>query len=439
VVKNASPLLGALLACLVVGCARPESPALELWAAGREGEVVAELIAGFEALHPDIPVHVQQLPFRGVHEKLLTAVVGESTPDVAQLGNTWIPEFAMIGSLDALDGAVSGSDVIDGADYFPGAWDTNRFDGSLYGVPWYVDTRVLFYRRDLLSQAGFDNPPTTWAEWRSMLLALRAGFDQRGERDRIPIVLPLFDPLTPIALGLQQGEPLLRDDDTFGNFRGAGFRRALDFYASLFADGLSPHALESQIGFLIDEFARGRVVFFVNGPWQIGEIERRFPPELAGSWATAPLPGHDGPSSSLALGSSLVVFAGSKKKAAAWQLIEYLSQPEVQRRFYELTGDLPPRRSTWADPKLAVRPQTAAFREQLERMQPTPPVPEWERIANEVTVITERAALGAMSVQAAVDELDARTDRILEKRRWMLKRRAKAEAPLGTRAEKEAP
>jgi multiple sugar transport system substrate-binding protein len=400
---------------------------------------VAELIRGFEAVHPEIHVHVQQLPFRGAHEKLLTAVVGESTPDVAQLGNTWIPEFAMIGTLDTLDAAVSGSDVVQDSDYFSGAWNTNRYEGRLYGVPWYVDTRVLFYRRDLLAEVGFETPPATWAEWFAIMAALKARFVQRAETDRIPIVLPLFDSAVPIALALQQGEPLLRDGNCYGNFRGEGFRRALEFYVSLFQSGFAPRALESQIGNILDEFARGRVVSFVDGPFLIGEIERRFPPEFAGKWATAPLPGQSGPSSSLAFGSSLVVFAGSKKKQAAWQLIEYLSRPEVQRRFYDLTGDLPPRRSTWADPALVTRPQTAAFREQVERMEPTPAVPEWERIASEVTVITERAALGAMSVDAALVELDARADRILEKRRWLLKHTAKVDAPRGAHAAEEAP
>ena len=125
------------------------------------------------------------------------------------------------------------------------------------------------------------------------------------------------------------------------------------------------------------------------------------------------------------------MFADSEKKAAAWQLIEYLSRPDVQRRFYELTGDLPPRRSTWTQPGFVPRHQTAAFQEQLERMVAMPPVPEWERIANEVVVVTERAARGVTSIEAAAAELDARADRILEKRRWLLERRASQDQPLG--------
>ncbi|HEY6723126.1 MAG TPA: extracellular solute-binding protein, partial [Polyangiaceae bacterium] len=133
-------------------------------------------------------------------------------------------------------------------------------------------------------------------------------------------------------------------------------------------------------------------------------------------------PGARGPGASLAGGSSLVVFEASEQKALAWQLIEYFSEPAVQRRFYELTGDLPPRRSSWRGAPLAGDDEAAAFRQQLEQVRPVPPVPEWERIASEVARVAERAARGLLGIEAAQRELDRRSDRILEKRRWVLAR-----------------
>ncbi len=85
------------------------------------------------------------------------------------------------------------------------------------------------------------------------------------------------------------------------------------------------------------------------------------------------------------------MFRASRFKAAAWQLIEYLSRPDVQRRFHELTGDLPPRRDSLARRALADDVYARAFRDQLERVKPAPKVPEWERIANEMRLVTERA------------------------------------------------
>ena len=76
--------------------------------------------------------------------------------------------------------------------------------------------------------------------------------------------------------------------------------------------------------------------------------------------------------------------------------------------------------SSWEGSALSGDVYAAAFKEQLERVEPTPKVPEWERIATELRVVAEQAAHGALTVDAAVSELDARADRILEKRRWIL-------------------
>jgi multiple sugar transport system substrate-binding protein len=411
-------LIAALTVAGGCGSAFPRETVLRFWAMGREGEVVTQLLPDFERSHPDIRVKVQQLPWTAAHEKLLTAFAGDTTPDVCQLGNTWIPELAALNALEPLDRYAAASPIVHAADYFPGIWDTNRIDGTLYGVPWYVDTRLLFYRRDVLARAGFSAPPRSWQEWKRMLAAVtNARADQHG------ILLPLneFEPL--LALGLQQDEPLLRDDGRWGNFSGAGFRRALGFYLEMFQRGWAPPLGTAAISNVWNEFGRGRFVFYISGPWNISEFQRRLPAEQQASWMTAPLPGPDGAGASIAGGSSLVVFRRSRHQAAAWRLIEFLSQPSVQRRFHALTGDLPPRRTTWSDPELARDVYARAFREQLERVKPAPKVPEWERIATEMRLIAERAVHGQLSLDQATQALDTRAAQILEKRRWLLARR----------------
>ncbi|MBA3527338.1 MAG: extracellular solute-binding protein, partial [Sphingomonas sp.] len=92
---------------------------------GREGEVVAELIPEFERLNPDIRVDLQQIPWSAAHEKLLTAFAGRVTPDVAQLGSSWVPELVALGALEPLDRAITGSKVVEPRDFFPGGWNGN--------------------------------------------------------------------------------------------------------------------------------------------------------------------------------------------------------------------------------------------------------------------------------------------------------------------------
>jgi multiple sugar transport system substrate-binding protein len=415
---SALALLVLAGATLLSSCAprQEQGVVLKFWAMGREGEVVTALIPEFERTHPGVRVEVQQLPWTAAHEKLLTAFAGDVMPDIFQLGNTWVPEFKAIGALQSLDAPVAASQLVTPSDYFPGIWDTNIVDGKLWGVPWYVDTRVMFYRRDMLARAGYAKPPQTWAEWMKAMNAIKRIVGP----DNYAILLPSdeFEPL--LALALQQDEPLLRDGGRYGNFRSAGFQRSLQLYADMYAQKLAPL---NRITNVYHEFGMGYVSFYISGPWNMGEFKRRLPAQQQGRWMTAILPGPSGPAASIAGGSSLVLAAASKHQREAWQLIEYLSRTETMARFHELTGDLPPRRSNWTLPRLANDAYANAFGQQLERVKPAPKVPEWEQIATEMRLVAERVTHNELTVAQAAAELDAKADHILEKRRWMLARK----------------
>ncbi len=416
-----------VLLCLVLlaACARPQQGiTLRFWAMGREAEVVGELVREFEAENPGIRVEVQNIPWTAAHEKLLTAYAADGLPDICQLGNTWIPEFATLGALTPLQPYVDASREVVPADYFPGIWDTNVVEGRLVGIPWYVDTRLLFYRKDLLRKAGYDHPPRDWAEWERMNQALK----QVLGPGRYPVLMPLNEFEPQLSLALQQDDPLLRDHDTRGNFASPGFRRALGFYANMFEQGWAPKMSETQISNVWDEFFRGFTVFYLSGPWNIREFRQRQPTSLEGEWGTAPLPGPHGPGGGIAGGTSLVVLQSSPHKQAAWKLIEFLSRPAVQQRFHALIGDLPPRRSVWRQASLHEDPLAAAFGQQLERVRPTPKVLELERIAQEMRIVSEQVVRGGLDQDAAVRRLDARVDEILAKRRWIIQQRATQEA-----------
>ena len=409
----------AALLVLLAGCAGSEEAdvtTIRFWAMGREGEVVEQLVPEFERRNPGIRVDVQQIPWTAAHEKMLTAFVGDATPDVAQLGNTWVPEFQALNALEPLDARAAASPSTPRADYFEGIWNTNVIDGQTYGLPWYVDTRVLFYRPDLMAAAGYPQPPRNWGEWLDAMRKMK----RRMGPNQYPILLPTNEWPQPVILGMQSGGTLLSDGGRYGDFSNPDFRFGFRFYVYLFEEGLAPRVSASEISNRYQEFERGNIGMVITGPWEIGEFGTRV---KDAPWATAPLPGPDGPGVSLAGGASLVLFRGSKHKDAAWKFIEYLSEPATQVRFYELTGDLPARRSAWQSPVLAENAHAAAFRDQLDRVVPLPKVPEAEQIVSKVFEQGERAARGQVTVDQALRALDAEVDRLLEKRRWMLERR----------------
>ncbi len=413
-------LAAGLLGTAACGGARDERTVIRFWAMGREGEVVQELVHDFERENPDVRVVVQQIPWTAAHEKLLTGFVGRSMPDLTQLGNTWVAEFAALGALEPLSARVAEAPDVSRTEFFPGIWDTNVIDGEAYGVPWYVDTRVLFYRSDVLARAGYDSIPDTWEGWRAAMEAVKR---EMGP-ERYAILLPLNEWHPAVILGLQNGSPLLADRATRGAFSQPAFAGAFDWLLDLYESGLAPPVANTEVANVYQEFARGTFSMYITGPWNLGEFERRLPAELQDAWATAPLPGPGGAAHgvSLAGGSSLVLYRGSRHKEEAWRLLRYLSRPEVQVRFYALTGDLPARVTAWDDPALAAAPRIAAFRKQLERVVPMPKVPEWEQIAARVQERTELAARRGATAAEALRRLDEDAARILEKRRWLLAR-----------------
>jgi len=414
-------LAAAIALLALAGCTagRRERTVVSFWGFGREGEVVRDLVPEFERTHPHIRVEVQQIPWTAAHEKLLTAFVGHSLPDAAQLGNTWIAELAALGALEPLDARLAASPGVVRADYFPGAWDGNVVDGTTWGVPWYVDTRLLFYRRDLVAATGARWPPHSWAEWRDAMVKLRA-----GAPDRYAILLPIDEWTQPIIFGLANGADLLSADGTRGHFRDPRFRRAMEFYIDMYRSRLAPPLDASGLANLYQQFAEGYFTMVITGPWNLGEFKHRIPADQQDRWATAPmpppLPGMPYPGASIAGGASLVLLAGARDSAAAWEWVQWLSAPAQQARFYQQTGDLPSRRSAWDLTDLVRDPQAAPFLTQLANALPLPKVPEMERICTAVAERSEQVMRGGKSLDEALAGLDADADRILEKRRWMI-------------------
>ena len=402
----------AALLLLACSAARRSDRDLELWAMGSEGEAARRLVAEFERREPGLHVSVQQIPWSAAHEKLLTAYVGDAMPDVFQLGSTWVPEFVALGALEPLDerwpaGARE--------DFFPGILDADEIDGQLFGVPWYVDTRLLFYRRDLLEGAGVREAPRSWDAWRAAMARVKA----RAGAGTFAILLPMseWEPL--VALAMESGAGLLREGDRYGDFEAPAFREAFDFYLALFREGLAPKAGATQIANLYQDFAAGFFTFYVSGPWNLGEFARRLPAGLQAAWATAPMPSRagEGPGVSLAGGASLAVLRGTPRTEAAWRLVEFLAEPAQQLALYRETGDLPARPSAWTDPALANDPRARAFRVQLDHVRPTPKIPEWERIADKLSRWSEAAIRGQLAPAEALARLDAEVDALLAKRR----------------------
>ena len=394
---------------------------IDFWGLGSEGEFVKQLIPQFEADNPGIKVKVQMAPWTAAQEKLISAFASDNLPDVFQLGNTWIPQFAQLEGISELSQFIRNSKTVKKENYFGGIWDTNVLDSLVYGIPWYIDTRVLFYRTDAFEKAGFKSPPKTWDELYQLSKKIKAS--HKGE-EKYAIFIATNEWANFVIFGLQNGAEILKDNNTYGNFSSEKFAEAFTYLTNFYKENLTPLGV-SQVTNVYQAFAEEYFSMYISGPWNISEFKKWMTGDLKDKWMTAALPGPDANTKgvSLAGGSSLVISQRSKHKNEAWKLIEFLSKPETQIEFYYLVNDLPAVKEAWKDTSLSNNPYMKAFYEQFNHVVATPKIPEWEQIVfSKLQQYVELAARNVLTVKEALKRLDDDVNVILEKRRWMLSR-----------------
>ncbi|MDP3979871.1 MAG: extracellular solute-binding protein [Chlamydiota bacterium] len=389
-----------------------EEVTLEVWAMGAEGKKIVQLTEEFERLNPGVHVLVQAIPWGAAHEKLITAVAGESTPDVCQLGSTWVSEFVAMGVIQPLNTYLERSDLIREEDFFAGSWETNRAGDMIYGIPWYVDTRVLFYRTDLLEQVGFSKPPETWGELKEAARLLAKDLDGDGINDRFGINLPIRDWGSLAMFIWQNGGEILAEDLQTSALESVEAQEAIEFYVSLFSEGLSPREMSAGTD-IYDAFSKGFIPMFISGPWMLKELDEHVP-DLKEHWNVSVLPGKKNRTSFIG-GSSLVLFKSSKKKELAWKFIEFMSDPKVQVLWYKLTEDLPSNQIAWRNPLFDENPKMKVFGYQLLDAKSSPPIPTWEQIADIINDQMEKAIFQKTSVKQTTAVLSEKINQILQK------------------------
>lgn len=415
-------LAGSLLlfGLLLASCASSHGgrKVVTFWAMGSEGEQVGPLIKEFEKLHPDIYIDLQVVPWTSAHDKLLTAFAGKALPDMCQLGNTWLPELHAVDALEPLDSLIASSSVVKPDEYFSGIWETNSIGKQVYGIPWYVDTRVLFYRSDLLKAVGMNRAPDNWSELLEAAKLLTSYSTKMNGRKSYGIYLPVnpgteFDE---VFFAWQNGGTILKDDDCYSNVTSPEDSAAFAYYVKFFRLGYSPTETNATTN-LYQAFASGFICMFINGPWNVNELRHRVP-YLSGKWSVALLPKNLNRAAN-AGGSSLVIFRESKVKKEAWQLIEFLSRPENQLTFYKKTFDLPAVKSTWKDSTLLGNKMVSVFYDQLESAKPFPRIPEWEQVTSKMGQWIETVVWKKNTLSRALKGMDKDINRVLEKRRWL--------------------
>jgi multiple sugar transport system substrate-binding protein len=364
----------------------PATGELTVWAMGTEGENLPKLLTSFQQANPGVKVSVTPIPWDAAHNKFTTAITAQSLPDAAMVGTTWMGEFADLG---ALDPTPSG---IDTSGFFPGALDTTKVGDVSYGVPWYVETRLVYYRKDLAAKAGITTPPTDWDGLKAMAKAMQ---DKAGAKYGInlqPGGQGSWQTVMPFAWSA--GANLTTDDDKQFTFDTPEMQEGLKYYQSFFTEKLAgtdlpPNQTEAQ-------FVSGQVPMFISGPWMVGSIAKLGGDKMKQNIGVFEIPKNK-TSTSFVGGSNFVVFKTSKNKDSAWKLVQWLSDPKTQAEWFKQSTDLPAVQSAWQDPSIASDPLLPVFGKQLETAKAPPAIVNWEQVATAFDAEIEKMAKAGQS------------------------------------------
>jgi multiple sugar transport system substrate-binding protein len=368
-------------------------------------DVIAPLIAKFEQSHPGVKVRVAQLDRASGIDTVSAAIASGNVPDLCELSSTYMPRMLASAALSDWSAGI--------ADLRPSlrGWEICMIGDAVYGMPWVLETRALFYNKALMAVAGLDStrPPETWDE-----LYASARKIHNAAQGRHGFGVPvgggeLFESFMPLAWG--NAGQILTADLSHSAFDSPEIREALDFYLKL-----AQVSLVDRQEVLDREFKAGRIGFMISGPWLFKTISTDAP-RLRYSVALVPKPavGH-GTHASFKEGEVLVGFTASKNKPGALALARFLVQPENVLALADADPGIQPA-TVGADTGAygRARPNQAMLR-QLDTALAPPNHSAWIEMEAAIEDAVKQALDGSKTAAQAILDASTRLDQLAAKR-----------------------
>jgi multiple sugar transport system substrate-binding protein len=263
-------------------------------------------------------------------------------------------------------------------DYLESTIETSSYKGKIYGVPWYSDAGLLYYRKDLLDKAGL-KPPRTWDELLSQAKkvqeqeGIKYGFAFQGAEYEGGVCNQceyiwnaggdILDPSDPSKVMIGSPEAT------------TGYESA----AKNISSGVAPVAVvTSKEKESLTLFITGDAVFLRNWPYGYA-VATGGPAEgsvLKPEWVgVAHLPVVNAGDQGYAClgGWDFCINAFSDKKEQSWEFIKWMSRPEIQKTFAIDAGYIPGRKSLFEDKELLkAQPVMELGRSSFESTKPRP-------------------------------------------------------------------
>jgi multiple sugar transport system substrate-binding protein len=359
-------------------------------AVGAEAELLRTQLARFSERHPGIRVVQRATPDAADqrHQLYVQWLAAQADdPDILQLDVIWTPEFAAAGWILPLDRFAPRTE-----DLFTATLDADRWRGRLYAMPWFVDVGMLYWRTDLLDAAP--------ATFHGLVAAARSARDRAGIRYGLVWQGARYEGLVTVFvehLGAFGGSILDADGRVVVD-SSAAVRALTAMREAVAPGGYVPHA---ALGWHEEEtrfaFQNGYALFMRNWPYAFALMQDAETSRVAGRFAVASMPAAAGGHPSAALGGSqLAINSRSDDPEAAWEVIDFLTDPEQMRERARVLGQFPPRRSLYAGAALAgaLPMPPGDVRRIIEAAVPRPVTPVYTQLSRILQIRLHEALSG---------------------------------------------
>jgi N,N'-diacetylchitobiose transport system substrate-binding protein len=342
------------------------------------------VVAAFEKAHKDTKVDVEYIPTETRAQRVKAAFNDpKSAPDLMEYGNTDTAGYVKDGGL--LDVTKEFGDWSESKDTDPTAKQSVTVDGKIYGAPFYVGVRALYYRTDVFKELGL-KLPKTMAELATTAREIRAA---RPDLYGLVVGGAYMYGAMPFVWA-DGGELATGKAGSYASgIDSAAAQKGIKAYTSLFTDDNCPAAKCAGMGGndTITAFAAGKAGMAIGGDFSHTAVEAG---KVKGKYAVVPLPGVTSGSIAPAFagGNNIGVLKSTSHRTLAVDLMEQLASKKTQAELFDAMGFLP----TFADVRqkaAAEQPYVKPFAQTLASgTKFVPASPAWSQIDSSLVLPT---------------------------------------------------
>ncbi|MFE4082128.1 ABC transporter substrate-binding protein [Paenarthrobacter sp. YIM B13468] len=297
-------------------------------------ETLKKLISGFEHENPGIKVDLISPPTDQADQKIQQMLQSGKGIDVVEArditvgsfgANNWL--YDMTKDLDGWDGW---NNLTENAVTY------SKQNGKTYYIPYGFYGLSLFYRSDLVKNAGFDGPPNSWSEMAEQAEALnkpsenKFGYAFRGGTNANSNAVAIIEAYVADEIDRENAFKLTSGKTIFSSPKA---QEAMDLYIDLFKKGSPPSSVAWGYPEMVQGFSNGSTAFLLQDPEVIATVKES-QSIREDQWNVAPLlVGPGGKAVQPVASAGWGIAESSKSKPEAVKLIKYLAQGDAATTF----------------------------------------------------------------------------------------------------------